>query len=62
MPHMPFAYVDPGSGLMLLQIISAAVVGIGFYLMKARKWLGNLLRVGSKKVRADAVLKSAEIP
>ncbi|HTD87467.1 MAG TPA: hypothetical protein VK850_12890 [Candidatus Binatia bacterium] len=35
-------YVDPGSGLMVWQIIVAAMVGTLFYLKKVRNFLGKL--------------------
>ena len=35
-------YVDPGSGLMVWQIIVAAMVGTLCYLKKVRNFLGKL--------------------
>lgn len=35
------AYVDPGSGLLALQMIGSAMAGIGFYF---RQKLGRILR------------------
>lgn len=38
------AYVDPGSGLLIWQMLVAAVVGCAFYLKKSREYLIKLLR------------------
>jgi len=38
------AYVDPGSGLLIWQILVAAVVGCAFYLKKSRDFLIKFLR------------------
>ena len=42
------AYIDPGSGLMLLQIIAAAFCGFLLSLKKVRTWLVGLFRKGRK--------------
>lgn len=34
------AYTDPGSGLMLWQILGAAAIGSLFYLKRFLSWLG----------------------
>lgn len=47
--HPLFAYVDPGSGLMALQLISAVVIGVGFYFRKVRVWIWNLFKFRRKK-------------
>lgn len=36
------AYIDPGSGLMLVQIITAAFCGLALSLRKVRGWLKAL--------------------
>lgn len=36
------AYVDPGSGLMLVQILMAAFCGIALSLRKVRTWVKGL--------------------
>jgi len=41
-----FAYVDPGAGLMLVQILSASIAGIALSFKKVRSWLWNLFRGG----------------
>jgi hypothetical protein len=38
------AYIDPGSGLLLWQMIVAAFVGILFYLKRTRDFILRLLR------------------
>lgn len=35
-------YVDPGSGLLIWQMIVAAMVGALFYLKKVRNFVGKL--------------------
>jgi len=37
-----FAYIDPGSGSFLLQIIGASIVGALFYIRACREWLQSL--------------------
>jgi hypothetical protein len=39
-----FAYVDPGSGLLLWQLLAAAGVGALFYFKKCRDFLTRLGR------------------
>jgi hypothetical protein len=36
-----FAYVDPGTGAMIIQMIGAAVAGALFYFRSARDWLAS---------------------
>ena len=38
---LPIAYIDPGSGAMLLQWIIAGVIGAGIYF---RRFIGKVLR------------------
>mgnify|MGYP000246916578 CR=1 len=45
------AYIDPGSGSFLLQIIGAAIVGILFYFRTFREWLQSFF---SKKSRPNS--------
>jgi hypothetical protein len=42
--HTLFAYIDPGSGLLIWQVIVAACIGGLFYLKKIRKYLGKICR------------------
>jgi hypothetical protein len=45
----PFlAYIDPGSGLMLLQMIAAAFCGFLLSLRKVRTWIVGLFRRNKK--------------
>ena len=39
-----FAYIDPGSGLLIWQMVIAAAVGCLFYLKKVREGLFKLGR------------------
>ncbi|MED5418335.1 MAG: hypothetical protein VYA27_06500 [Verrucomicrobiota bacterium] len=43
-----YAYVDPGSGAFLLQILAAAGVGALFYLRRVRSYLKGLIRPGRR--------------
>jgi hypothetical protein len=36
------AYIDPGSGLMLVQIITAAICGMALSIRKVRNWIKGL--------------------
>ena len=38
------AYIDPGSGLMLVQIIAAAFCGMALSLRKVRTWIKSLVK------------------
>ena len=42
-----YAYSDPGSGLLLLQLLGSACVGVLFYFSKIKNWL--LYKLGKKK-------------
>lgn len=37
-----YAYTDPGSGTMLLQMLAALVVGLLFYVRRITMWARNL--------------------
>jgi hypothetical protein len=37
-----YAYVDPGTGAMILQIIGAVVAGALFYFRQFRAWISSL--------------------
>jgi hypothetical protein len=41
-----YAYSDPGSGLLILQLLGSALVGMLFYFSKIKNWL--LRKVGKK--------------
>jgi hypothetical protein len=40
----PLAYIDPGSGMLIWQSVTASVIGAGFYF---RRFLVKLLRKGA---------------
>ena len=42
-----YAYSDPGSGLLLLQLLGSACVGVLFYFSKIKNWL--LDKIGKTK-------------
>lgn len=50
-PANAHAYIDPGTGSMLLQAVVAALVGLGLTLRQVRGWLGRLARriLGSRE-------------
>jgi hypothetical protein len=50
------AYIDPGTGSMLLQLIGAGIAGALFYLRNVRMYISNLFR------RRDASKDSAGTP
>jgi hypothetical protein len=52
------AYIDPGTGSMLWQLLFAAGVGSLFYLRKAIVWVGKL----RERRKADSVHHSADTP
>ena len=52
------AYIDPGTGSMLWQLLFAAGVGSLFYLRKAIAWVGKL----RERRKADGVHHSADTP
>ncbi len=37
-------YIDPGSGLLVWQMVVAAFVGLVFYLKRTRDWIFGLFR------------------
>jgi len=44
-----FAYIDPGTGTMLLQIAGAMIAAGLFYLRSARVWLSRRLGLGKSE-------------
>ena len=54
------AYVDPGSGAFLLQILAAAGVGALFYLRRVRDYIKDLF--GSKPDRGQGSDEPADGP
>lgn len=51
---MPFAYIDPGSGSMLLQVILAGVLAIPFFFRRVIGDAWHRVRGGSDEAPADA--------
>ena len=47
-PFPAYAYVDPGSGTLLLQLIAAAGVGAMFYFRQVRDKIKSILFGGGK--------------
>jgi hypothetical protein len=47
-----FAYIDPGTGTMLLQVAGAMIAAGLFYLRAARLWVARLF--GGSKPRTEA--------
>jgi hypothetical protein len=50
LPHIASAYVDPGSGAMLWQILAATFLGMLFYIRKIIAATSAVLRNSSKPV------------
>jgi len=46
------AYIDPGSGLLVWQLLVAGAMAVLFYLKRTRKFLG---RIGRKIIGKDNV-------
>jgi hypothetical protein len=44
-----YAYIDPGTGSMLWQLLFAAGIGSLFYLRKAIAWMGRLREKGRRR-------------
>jgi hypothetical protein len=38
------AYIDPGLGALIWQVIVSAFVGLLFYLRKSRRWIVGLVK------------------
>lgn len=55
-----FAYVDPGTGSMMLQMIGAAVIGVAFYLRSFRSYLAGLF--GRRKTSEKKSEEEAQSP
>jgi len=52
-PQPAHAYVDPGSGAMIWQILAAAVIGSLFYVRKVFKWVRDQLGVHPTRISPD---------
>ena len=50
---MPFAYIDPGSGSMLLQVILAGVLAVPFFFRRVISDAWHRVRGGSDATPAD---------
>jgi hypothetical protein len=55
-----YAYVDPGSGTLIWQILLAASFGVMFYLRRIIGWVRRLRSSGEEAKPADALGKGAE--
>jgi hypothetical protein len=51
LPANAHAYIDPGSGAFVLQMLLAAFFGLCFYIGKTRNWIIGFIKkiVGIKK-------------
>jgi hypothetical protein len=52
-PRMASAYVDPGSGAMIWQIVAAAFIGSMFYARRGVSWIRARLGLGSGRSKAE---------
>jgi hypothetical protein len=58
-----WAYIDPGSGLLIWQAVVAFFVGLMFYLKQTREWIIGLFRKLFRGKRpADAAAKPDRLP
>jgi drug/metabolite transporter (DMT)-like permease len=44
LPANAHAYIDPGSGALVMQMLLAAFFGLCFYLGKTRNWIITLIK------------------
>jgi hypothetical protein len=51
------AYVDPGTGAMMMQMAAAALAGVAFYFRSFRDWFWSRLRGG--RAPSSSVSKSS---
>jgi hypothetical protein len=47
LPSPAHAYLDPGSGVMILQILAAIGIGIMVYFQKVRDVIKRIFRIGN---------------
>lgn len=59
-PQIASAYVDPGSGAMLWQILAATFLGLLFYVRKIMAAISRVLRNSSKPITESST--SLSIP
>ena len=64
---MMLAYIDPGLGALVWQMIVAAFVGFLFYLKQTRRWIVGVISVGFRKTfgrgqKPPAPAAGVEIP
>jgi hypothetical protein len=52
--HQHFLYIDPGSGSYLVQVIVAAVVGIGFFFKNIKNYIRSFFIRSSKKPKDNS--------
>ncbi|MFN9710469.1 MAG: hypothetical protein ACK55K_03580 [Bacteroidota bacterium] len=50
---MHIAYIDPGSGSYLIQVIIAAILGVAFYFKTAWNWIKSFFVRNPKKPNSD---------
>ncbi len=48
-----FAYIDPGSGSYLVQVIVAAILGISFYFKSLWAWVKSIFGIKPKVQEKD---------
>lgn len=55
-----YAYVDPGSGSLLLQLLIAFAVGLMFYLRKFRQKVAEFLNLRGRKTKNRDIARDVE--
>ncbi len=52
-PNILIAYLDPGSGSLLIQLLIAALFGMGFFLNSIKDKIKNLFGIKTKDSKAE---------
>jgi hypothetical protein len=53
-PQAGLAYTDPGSGAMIIQLLTTFALMAAFYFSRARQWMAKRLGLGSSSSQGDA--------
>ena len=53
-PQAGLAYTNPGSGAMIIQLLTTFALMAAFYFSRARHWVAKRLGLGSSSSQSDA--------
>ena len=53
-PQAGLAYTDPGSGAMIIQLLTTFALMAAFYFSRARHWVAKRLGLGGSSSQSDA--------